>query len=413
MHTQPVSPFSPLKVGPITLKNRFIKSATNEGMAKGGIVSHGLANFHANIASGGAAMTTVAYCAVSPDARTFSDQAVLNAASRNDFKALVGGVHKRNAAASAQITHAGCFSFLPRKARKPGRPLSASGGGNKLGIASGRLTKRAMSRTDMEAVTAEFVDAARMARDVGFDAIELHMGHGYLLSQFLSPIYNYRKDAYGGGIQNRLRFPREVLSCVLDAVGKEVAVLVKFSMTDGHPDGYGINEGIEIAKALEMAGAHMLVLSNGLNAESVSSMFGSNLPASVLRPPGNAIERKVMDWMKISGFEKIDFQELYLLEHARQIRKAVSMPLCYLGGVQSLQGSEMVLAEQFDALAMGRALIHNSSLINAFQNGQETHAGCTACNECVAQLHAPAGVYCVLNDQPDKADNLIPASAQG
>lgn len=261
----------------------------------------------------------------------------------------------------------------------------------------------------MDDIRAEFVAAAELATETGFDAVELHIGHGYLLSQFLSPIYNHRKDGFGGALENRLRYPIQILESVLEAVGKDLAVLVKISMTDGHPAGYGIEDGVGIAEALESAGAHMIVLSNGLNAESVSSMFGSNLPESVLRPPRNIIERKVLDWLKISGFEKIDFEELYLLEQAIKIRDAVTMPLCYLGGVQSVDAANAVRAQGFEAIAMGRALIHDPALIASFQDGTKTRSGCTACNECVAQLHAPAGVHCVLGSKPDPADHQVRA----
>ena len=180
-------------------------------------------------------------------------------------------------------------------------------------------------------------------------------------------------------------------------------------MTDGHAAGYGIKDGIGIAKALEAAGAHMIVLSNGLNAESVSSMFGSNLPESVLRPPRNMLERKVMDWLKISGFEKIDFRELYLLENALKILEEVRVPLCYLGGVQSVEAAQAVCGHGFEAIAMGRALIHDASLISGFEDGSKVRSGCTACNECVAQLHAPAGVYCVLGSKPNPQDHQMRA----
>lgn len=406
----PVSPFSPVQIGPLTLKNRFIKSATNEGMAKGGIVSEGLAKFHAEIARGGAAMTVVAYCAVSADGRTFEDQAVLNAAARADFAALVDRVHAEGAAVCAQITHAGCFSFLSRKAAQRSRPFSASGGFNKFGAPAGRLFRSAMTRADMDTVVTEFMEAAILARTCGFDAVELHMGHGYLLSQFLSPLYNRRTDAYGGRLENRLSFPLEVLTRVLDAVGDDLAVTVKYSMTDGHPEGAELEDGIAIACALEAAGAHMVVLSNGLNAESVSSMFGSNLPDSVLRRPRNRIERKVMDWMKISGFDPVEFQELYLLDKALQVRTATGLPLCYLGGVQSLAAAEAVLAAGFETVALGRALLHQPDLIRQFQSGAVTRSGCTACNECVGKLQAPSGVYCVLREPPEAAFNLVGAS---
>ncbi|NQV93861.1 MAG: NADH:flavin oxidoreductase, partial [Sphingomonadales bacterium] len=184
------SAFSPIQIGPLKLRNRFVKAATNEGMAKRGIVTKGLAKFHERIAEGGAALSTVAYCATSPDARTFVDQAILDDASILDFRTLTDAVHKHGAAASAQITHAGSFTFLDKDTLKTKRPLSSSGGFNKVGVMSGRYFKKKMNRDELNAMADEFVAAARRAQAAGFDAVELHMGHGYLLSQFVSKIYN-------------------------------------------------------------------------------------------------------------------------------------------------------------------------------------------------------------------------------
>ena len=222
--------FAPLKIGPLTLRNRFVKAATNEGKAKGCVVSKGLAQFHERIAEGGVGMTTLAYCAVSRDGRTFPDQVVLDDASISDLRALTEGVHRHGAAVSAQITHGGCFNLLGKDMLQADRPLSSSGGFNKVGVMSGHYFKKAMDRADMDEMTAQFVASAVRAREAGFDAVELHMGHGYLLSQFISKVYNKRRDEYGGGIKGRLAYPSEVLGRVLDTVGKDMAVLVKFSI---------------------------------------------------------------------------------------------------------------------------------------------------------------------------------------
>jgi len=217
--------FTPLQIGPLTLRNRFIKAATNEGMAKGGVVTKGLAHFHERIAEGGAAMSTVAYCATSDDGRTFVDQAVLNPESAADFKALTDGVHKHGAAACAQITHAGSFTFLDKDTLKTNRPLSSSGGFNKVGVMSGRYFKKKMDRDDLNTMADEFVAAAIRAREAGFDAVGLHMGHGYLLRQFVSTVYNKRRDDFGGTIEKRMNFPSGVLKITLDAVGQDMAVV--------------------------------------------------------------------------------------------------------------------------------------------------------------------------------------------
>lgn len=408
--------FEPLAIGPLKLRNRFIKAATNEGMCKKGIISKGLAQFHAGIAQGGAALTTVAYCATSLDGRTFVDQAVLNEANVADFRALTDGVHAHGGAVCAQVTHAGCFTFLSHDDLQTSRPLSASGGFNKVGVLSRRFTKKRMTQSDMAAMTEEFVQACVLARESGFDAVELHMGHGYLLSQFVSPLYNKRRDAYGGNIAKRMKFPAEVLSRVLDAVGNDLAVIVKYSITDGVKAGNGIEEGIEVARILERTGAHMAVLSNGMNVESVSGIFGSSLPSEVRKPPENWVIRLGMRMQHMADFKPVTFREMYLLENSKRIREAVQMPLAYLGGVQNVGNVRSALDAGFDAVALGRVLVHDANLIEGWRNGTADASGCTACNHCVTMMYSPAGTACIerMDGASSKAAaqaNLIAASA--
>ncbi|WP_193075705.1 NADH:flavin oxidoreductase [Pseudomonas sp. FME51] len=229
--------YSPVVIGPLTLRNRFVKSATNEGMSPDGVPSRQLVQFHADMAAGGVGLTTLAYCAVSTQGCTLPNQICLDRATLPHLRALTDAVHAKGGAVSAQVTHGGCFTFT--KVPGQSRPLSASGGSNKIGLMSGQYLKRQMNAADMERIAAEFARGAQLAREAGFDAVEIHMGHGYLLSQFLSPLYNKRNDLYGGTLDNRLRFPREVLRRVLDAVGEDLAVICKYSMVEGARGGNG------------------------------------------------------------------------------------------------------------------------------------------------------------------------------
>ena len=401
--------FTPLRVGPLTLRNRFIKSATNEGSARGGVPSKRLVKFHEDIAAGGVSMTTVAYCAVAPDGRTFVDQVTLDADSVPHLRVLTEAVHRQGAAASAQITHGGCFTFVPPTATR--RPLSASGGFNKVGIMSGQWLRQQMGADDLERVAGEFVQGALLAREAGFDAVEIHMGHGYLLSQFLSPLYNRRRDAYGGSIDRRTRFPVMVLQRVLDAVGKEMAVVCKISVTEGHARGNGPEEGAQIARALERAGAHLLVLSAGLNIESITTMFGSSFPKENRTRVGNPIVAAAMLIQQLTEPKNVKFRELYQLENSRVVRAATRMPLAYLGGVKSLANTEQLLAEGFDAVALGRVLIHQADLVNGFASGRTASSGCTSCNRCVAMMYTPGGTSCVLGAPGDATLNATPAAS--
>ena len=406
-NTAAASPFSPVSIGPLTLKNRFIKAATNEGMSAGGVPSKQLALLHGNLAGGGVALTTVAYCAVSRDGRTLPNQLILEPASLPHFKALTEAVHARGGLVSAQITHGGCFTFIRERSTK--RPLSASGGFNKIGMMSGMFLKQAMSESDMQQVVADFAQGARLARDAGFDAVEIHMGHGYLLSQFISPLYNKRRDQYGGSLENRLRFPRRVLRAVLEAVGQELAVICKYSITEGVRAGNSAEDGARIAQMLEAEGAHLLVLSAGMNAESITTMFGSSFPKENRVQQKNPVIALAMAIQRMTD-PVVEFRELYLLEHARKVRAAVKMPLAYLGGAQSLNGIEQLMSEGFDLVAMGRALIAEPGYVNKLANGEGRSNLCTACNRCVAMMYTPGGTSCVLGKPGDAALNRVPAA---
>jgi 2,4-dienoyl-CoA reductase (NADPH2) len=402
------SPFEPIRIGPLTLRNRFIKSATNEGMAKGGVPSKMLAQWHAGFAEGGIGLTTVAYCAVSPDGRTFVDQVTMDRRSIPDLRALTAAVHGHGAAVSAQITHGGAFTFLPELTS--GLPMSSSGGFNAVGALSGRFRRRGMTEADMEQVAEEFAVAARLAREAGFDAVEIHMGHGYLLSQFLSPMYNKRRDRYGGDAEGRARFPAMVLRRVLDAVGKDLAVVCKICVTEGTKRGATADDAAIVAKVLEDTGAHLLVLSGGMNVESPWIMFGSPLPRAAVEGSQGWVMKMAMRILKAQE-PKTEFREMYFLEHSRKVRAAVGMPLAYLGGVESLANVETAMAAGFDCVALGRALIRNPDLVNQFQAGEAERAGCNRCNQCVSMMYTAGGTSCVLDAPNDAALNALPAAA--
>jgi len=404
----PTSAFDPLRIGPLTLRNRFIKSATNEGMARGGVPSKALVNHHRSMAAGGVGMTTVAYCAVSADGRTFVDQVQLKPETLPHLRALTDAVHREGAAACAQITHGGAFTFLPELSTR--YPFSASGGFNAVGAISGRFLRTAMREPDMETITQQFVDGARSARAAGFDAVEIHMGHGYLLSQFLSPAYNKRRDAYGGDATARARYPAQVLRRVLDAVGGEMAVTCKIGVSEGCKRGGTAEDAAAIARVLEREGAHLLVLSGGMNVEAPWAIFGSRMPREAAEVAENPVVRFASRLMRLVE-PKIEFRPLYLREHSLKLRAAVLMPLAYLGGAKSLQGVEQVMADGFDAVVMGRALIHDPALVSKFASGAVTESGCTACNRCVVSMYTAAGTHCVINAAPDVVMNTIPAGA--
>jgi 2,4-dienoyl-CoA reductase-like NADH-dependent reductase (Old Yellow Enzyme family) len=405
------SPFDPVTIGPLTLRNRFIKSGANEAMCMDGFPTKALVKHHSDLARGGVGMTTVAYMAVAPEARTLPNQIWMRPDIQPDLHALTDAVHAEGAAVSAQITHGG--SFVTGMKVK-GRTISSSSGFNPAGALKGNFLQRAMNEADMERVIGEFVAAAELARDAGFDAVELHMGHGYLLNQFISPLSNRREDEYGGNAANRVRFPARVLAAVKEAVGDTTAVLAKINVADGTRRGATVEDGIITAQALQAAGAHMLVLSGGRNVESTWFMFGSRMNRQeiikVLKEQGEWITALMMKGAAASEPE-IKFKEMYFLEYSRKIRAAVQLPLAYLGGIKSLENAQQAVAEGFDCVVVARALLHDPALVNKFRSGELTRSGCDNCNGCVAYIYHPAGTRCVWHPPNELALNQVVASA--
>ena len=397
------SPFDPITIGPLTLRNRFIKSGANEAMSKDGRPTRALVKHHRDLAAGGVGLTTVAYIAVSDVGRTLPNQIWMRPEIQEDLKILTSAVHAEGGAISAQITHGGSF-VTGMHVRQ--RLMSAGSGFNPAGMIKGNFLTRGMNLEDMQVVTAQFVAAAEQARDAGFDAVELHMGHGYLLNQFISPLNNHRKDAYGGSAENRVRFPAQVLQAVKAAVGGDISVLAKINVSDGVRRGADQNDAIVTAKALETAGADMLVLSGGRNVESTWFMFGSNMNRKVVADMLRSQREWVTAFMIAAAAQaerKISFKEMYFLEYSRAIRKAVSVPLAYLGGVKSLANAEQAMDEGFECVVLARALLHEPALVNKFQAGELTVSGCDNCNACVAYIYHPDGTRCVHRPENDPA----------
>ncbi|HAY08434.1 MAG TPA: flavin oxidoreductase, partial [Thauera sp.] len=340
--------------------------------------------------------------------RTLPNQVWMRREILPDLKALADAVHAEGGAISYQLTHGGSFVT---SLKVDGPTMSASGGINKAGMMRGNLFQRAMTRADMDLVAQQFVDAAELCREAGFDAVEIHMGHGYLLNQFISPLSNKRKDDYGGTAAKRARFPAEVLRRVKDKVGRQMAVLAKINVADGVAGGATVDDAIVTARLLQEAGADLLVLSGGRNIESGWFMFGSNFDMDEMKKvlKGSWLTGLMMKLAQF-GTPKVSFREMYFLEYSRRIRAAVDVPLGYLGGARSLANAEQAMAEGFDAVVMARPLIHDAQLVNKFARGEATASGCINCNRCVPYIYHPAGTMCVLNAPNDPALNRVRAA---
>jgi 2,4-dienoyl-CoA reductase-like NADH-dependent reductase (Old Yellow Enzyme family) len=386
------------RIGPLTLKNRVIKTATYEGMCPGGMPSDQLVRFHRTIAAGGTALTTVAYCSVSPDGRTFGDQMFAHDGIVPGLRRVTEAVHAEGAAASLQLSHCGHFS---RNHERVGRgPLGPSFGINRYGLMSGLPFGYAMTEREMHATADDFARAALLAEKAGFDAVELHLGHGYLLSQFLSPATNHRRDRYGGSIENRLRFPRMVLTRVRDAVGARLAVLAKTNLRDGFRGGLEIADSIAVARALEADGVDAIVMSGGFTSVTPFYLMRGETPLrDMIAVEKSMLHRLALRWFGPRVMRGYPFEEMFFRREAQEIRKSVRVPLVLLGGVVSSDNMQQAMDDGFDFVAVGRALIADPDLVRRIERGESARTRCIACNRCVA-LMDEGGVRCVLDDPP-------------
>jgi len=386
--------FSPARLGSVTLRNRVIKAATYEGMCPGGIPAPALTRHHVELIRGGVGMTTVAYCAVAPNGRTFAQQMYMREEVITPLRELTAAVHHHNGAVSLQLGHCGYFT---KNSEYVGRgPLGPSFGVNEYGITAGMPFAKAMTEDDIAGVIEQFGLAAERTVRAGFDAIELHVGHGYLLSQFLSPAVNRRRDRWGGSLENRARLPLAVLARVRRAVGPGFPLLAKINLRDGFSGGLELEESIEIVRMLEAAGIDAVVMSGGFTAKNPFYLFRGEAPLrEMIEVEKNPLQRLVLRMTGSSLIRSYPFEEMYFLEDALEVRKAVKVPLVLLGGLLSIYSLERAMAEGFDFVALGRALIADPDLVNRMQSGEITRSRCTSCNKCVAEMDRN-GVRCVL-----------------
>ncbi|MCH2020961.1 MAG: NADH:flavin oxidoreductase [Saprospiraceae bacterium] len=384
--------FQSRKLASIELKNSFIKTATFEGMYDDGIPNQKLIDYHVSMAKGGVALTTVSYGAISPDARTFKTQMYIHDDSLEQLKILADSVHQVGGKVSIQLTHCGYFS----KNTDQKRPLAPSRVFNEYGCMSGIFFSRAMTALDLEKVSEDFAKAAFDLKNIGFDAVELHMGHGYLLSQFLSPWTNRRKDEYGGSLENRARYPLEVFKKIKQKVGSDFPILVKLNLSDGFQGGFTLDECKYVAKELEDAGCAALVLSGGFTSKTPFYLMRGGIPLKGMIQNGTSLAEKfTMALFAPFIIKKYDFEPNFFLKQARIIRETVTMPLVYLGGVDSKKGIEEILDAGFEFISIGRALIHDPDFLLKLKDGSITKSGCTRCNQCIVEMDR-GGVRCVI-----------------
>ena len=377
--------FTPYKLGPIELRNRTIRSAAFEGMGRNNGPTEELFNYHRAVAKGGIGMTTVAYAAVCRSGISFDSQLWMREEIVPELKKLTDAVHAEGAKASIQLGHCGNMTHR----RTCGQmPIGASSGFNLYSP----TFHRKMNQQDIDEVVKAYGDAVRLAMKAGFDAVEIHAGHGYLISQFLSPYTNHRHDRYGGSLDNRMNFMRECIREVVKAADGKIAVTAKLNTRDGFRGGQEVDELIEVAKELRRLGVDAITLSGG---------FVSRAPQYVMRGefPTKAIAHYLPAsqwWLKICLYigswavcPTVTFKHLFFMEDALKFKAAMpDYPFIYVGGVTTGEDARKVLENGFPLFQMGRAVLEDTDFVNKLKADENHCSGCEHSNFCIGRMYS-------------------------
>lgn len=400
--------FTPYQLGPITLRNRFIRSAAFENMCKDNLPSQQLEDYHVSVARGGVGMTTVAYCAVDRSGVSFDGQLYVRQEALPGLKKLTDAIHAEGAKASIQLGHCGNMThYYTCKCM----PVSASNGFN---LYSPTLHRR-LKVNEIKQLVKKFGEAVDFCRKAGFDCVEIHAGHAYLISQFLAPRTNHRSDEYGGSFENRVRFLNEVLDEVMLHAKDDMAVVVKMNMWDDCWHGMTMEEGIKVAKEIAKHKVHGIILSGGTVSASPMTILGGAMPIKTL---SHYMPMRSFWWLKaalnIPGVgpvmtPTVPFKELYFMEKAKLFQKEITdVPLIYVGGVQSGDNCQQIMDEGFEVFQLAHVLIKDPDFVNHVKENIHYHAGCGRSNYCVGRMYTldMKCHECVLRDGEAIPDNL-------
>lgn len=357
--------FDETTIKTMQLRNRLVRSATWEGMCdEDGRPTKRLTDLYVTLARGGIGLIMTGYAFVRPDGRQLPRKMGVHTDDfAGDFRKMTGAVHDAGGRIAIQLVHAGGQTDSGAAGRRPLAPSAVE-------AEQFPEVPEELSAAEIQAIVAAFGDAARRARDWGFDAVQLHGAHGYLINQFLSPLTNRRTDEYGGGIDNRCRFLMEVYHKVRDAVGDDYPVMIKLNGADNLPGGLVLEDAVFAARLLSRSGIDAIEVSGGTPAS------GKETPVRLqIDEPG---------------------KEAYHLGYARRIREAVTCPVMVVGGIRSYEVAEQAVAETgLDYISMARPLIREPALANRWRDGDRRPAACISCNSCFGPGLKEGGIYCV------------------
>lgn len=361
--------FEQVTINGMTLRNRLVRSATWEGMcAAAGRPTPRLIDCYRTLARGGVGLIVTGYTFVSPEGKQLPGTMGIHC---DDFaaemQALAGAVHEPGGKICLQLVHVGGQTDSRNAGRRPLAPSAVK-------VDQFPEQPEELSKAEIARLVAAFAAGARRAREYGFDAVQLHGAHGYLINQFLSPLTNRRDDEYGGSVENRCRFLLEIYRAVRGAVGSNFPVLIKLNGCDNLDGGLSAEDALFAAKALAAEGIDAIEVSGGTPASGGES------------PVRTKIDRPE--------------QEGYHLALAQGIKSAVACPVMVVGGFRTLEVARQAVADGLAGVALSRPLIREPELPRRWQNGDPARATCISCNGCFRPGLKEGGIRCVVAGQP-------------
>ena len=358
--------FSETKINGMILSNRFVRSATWSAMATedGSCTSH-LVNLMIKLTDGGVGLIITGHAYVRKDGQAGVNQIGVycddHAAGLRD---MVKKVHNHGGKIVLQISHAGLFANSKLTGTTAVSPSVPEG--------LVRANRKEMSYTDIEELINAFEAAAMRAKAAGFDGVQIHAAHGYLLSQFLSPVLNHRTDAYGGDIKNRARFLLEVFQAIRGAVGRDYPIFVKLNCQDFVDGGLLLEDSLQVGCMLADQGIDAIEISGGLPASGGLGPIRKGITS--------------------------EGREAYFKDEARKFKKKVSVPVILVGGIRSFQVAKGLVEDGVaDYLSMSRPFIREPDLINRWKSGDLRKSTCISENSCLKAARSGSAIYCVTD----------------
>jgi 2,4-dienoyl-CoA reductase-like NADH-dependent reductase (Old Yellow Enzyme family) len=358
--------FNPGTINGLEMRNRLVRSATWEGLAaRDGGVTDELVEVYRELADGGVGLIITGYMAVRADGRQSSTQLLADRdACVPGLARIADAVHERGGRVVAQIVHCGGQATREATGLGPVAPSAvASPGYSEVPVE--------LSADDIDALVASFANAARRIRNAGYDGVQLHGAHGYLLAQFLSPSRNRRTDHWGGSLDNRSRFTREVFAAVRAEVGADWPVMIKLNAHDFLDGSTTEEDSTFLAARLAEAGIDAIEVSGGTGGSGRLGAARTKIETAA--------------------------DEAYFLPQAEAIRAAAPrVPIMLVGGMRSLERIEEVIASgAADYVSMSRPLIREPDLPNRWASGDRRRAACVSCSGCFGPARKGDGIRCV------------------